>query len=264
MQDEMAQIAARYLPADQTTIMRNETRLGVRENPKAAIAAAFSAGSEFNLCLEEDFLLAPDALSLADWYIANAQPHWFCLNLLASICNSRGNLSAPAHPDFVFESRCLSSIGLGFTRDMWQQIEPIWSEPRTYRRSSWRRMYHDGWDHALLAHLLTHPHLRTIQPVAARCTHLGAIGTYCREDFQRDAFDHIRLCPPLDTAAAFVVAPINDLPADVIGHAHALQDQTRRIESVIEQDLSPHSALHDWVRHHNRKRRERLRAKSHK
>ena len=52
-QEEMAQIAAKYLPAGQTTILRNPTRLGVRENPKAAITAAFSAGSEFNLFAKE-------------------------------------------------------------------------------------------------------------------------------------------------------------------------------------------------------------------
>ena len=41
---------------------------GARDNMFNVLTAAFEAGSTFNLHLEDDFLLAPDAVDLANWY----------------------------------------------------------------------------------------------------------------------------------------------------------------------------------------------------
>jgi len=44
---------------------------GARDNMFNVLNAAFNAGSTFNLHLEDDFLLAPDAVDLANWYYDN-------------------------------------------------------------------------------------------------------------------------------------------------------------------------------------------------
>ncbi|MCG3268824.1 hypothetical protein [Yoonia sp. I 8.24] len=259
-QEALAQIAMDLLPSDQITILRNPKQLGVRENPKAAIDAAFGDRSDFNLCLEEDFLLAPDALQLADWYIANAQPHWVCLNLLAASCGSTGNLSAPAYPELLFESKGFSSIGLGLTRRNWDQLRPHWSAPTAIRRKGYHDIAVDGWDHALFAHLLKHPALRSIHPVAARCTHVGATGTYCTPTFQDAAFGHIALALRDADAAArdgFSLVPIARLPQQIVGHVRAQQDFANLLAQQVTRFEPTRSYLYDRLSHWNRKRRRR-------
>jgi hypothetical protein len=44
---------------------------GARDNMFNVLNAAFSNGSTFNLHLEDDLLLAPDAINLANWYYDN-------------------------------------------------------------------------------------------------------------------------------------------------------------------------------------------------
>ncbi len=260
-QDEIAGLAQSLLPAAGLTLLRNTRRLGVRENPKAAIMAAFAAGSTFNLCLEEDFLLAPDALQLADWYAAHAQPHWMCLNLLAASCECMGNLSDPAHPSLVFEGRGFSSIGVGLTRANWDRVAPSWSAPRGVQRKGRLNMGHSGWDLALFALLLQNPDWRSIHPIAARCTHRGDTGTYCTPAFQDAAFGHIRLADRGIAQAqrdGFQLVPIHALPAEVRGHVLAQQDYARAIEKSLTGYQGRRTLLHDWISDRLRQRRMRL------
>jgi hypothetical protein len=260
-QDIIAQIAQDVLPTDQITILRNATMLGVRENPKAAIDAAFATGSQFNLCLEEDFLLAPDALQLADWYIAHVQPHWMCLNLLAANCGCTGNLSDPKHQELLFESKGFNSLGVGFTRHNWVRLRQFWSAPKTIPRKGKLDLAFAGWDHALFAHLLKHPEMRAIHPVAARCTHTGATGTYCKPQFHDDAFGHIMLATRMygiAQDAGFTVTPISQLPTHIIGHARAQQDDALLRAEQISNTHPTRSYLYDLLSHWNRIRRQHL------
>ena len=52
-----------------THVHLNAERLGVRENPYQALRAVFDMGSDFNVYLEDDLLVSPDALDLANWYL---------------------------------------------------------------------------------------------------------------------------------------------------------------------------------------------------
>jgi len=49
-------------------ITLNTSKLGVRKNPFSIIEKAFDDGSEFNIHLEDDIKLSPDAICLANWY----------------------------------------------------------------------------------------------------------------------------------------------------------------------------------------------------
>jgi len=59
------------------TILRKENSSGVRSHSGArdnmynVLSNAFKAGSDFNVHLEDDFLLSPDAIDLANWYYEN-------------------------------------------------------------------------------------------------------------------------------------------------------------------------------------------------
>ena len=228
-QGALADLCSDILPDNQCTLTRNPTRLGVRANPYATIARAFESGSTFNLCLEDDFLLAPDALLLADWYKENHRPRWAALNLLAGTCGSAANLSVPDCPSQIFESRCFNSIGVGFTRADWNRISTIFrgrKRPFYSRRSilDW------GWDWAVYGAVLMSPQLRVIQPLAARCTHTGETGTHCTPEFQEKSFSWLpmatRECEHA-TREGFTLQDIKKLPPAVAAHVYAQHDAAK-------------------------------------
>ncbi|MCW8842613.1 MAG: hypothetical protein OQK00_04275 [Rhodobacteraceae bacterium] len=222
-QADFTEIAASLLPPESYTITVNPNRLGVRENPRQAITRAFRAGSELNLCLEEDFRLAPDALLMAKWYQENHKPHWMGLNLLAGLCGSAGNLSAPALPKVLFETRCFNSIGVAFTRSDWDRVSHCF-RPRSWRFLRRRNLFDEGWDWALFAYLLLSEDLRMVQPLAARCTHTGTHGTHCTPDFQARAFDRLPLSdwtPDSATPPGYELTDIDALPYEISAHIYS-------------------------------------------
>lgn len=229
---ENAALCTALLPEEQLTLVRNRERLGVRGNPFSAISRAFESGSRFNLILEEDFLLSPDALQLAAWYRDNHKPHWAALNLLAGTCGSAGNLSLPDHPSPVFESRCFNSIGVGLTAGDWHRLRDAFegAPPWDCYPFEW------GWDWAIYSQILLTPGLRVLQPLAARCTHVGAHGTHCLPEFQEKAFD--RLSPsirdrlPPDTEG-FTLTEIANLPPTAAAHAYSQDDAATLRHEVL-------------------------------
>ncbi len=255
-QDQFGDICRRVLPAGSYTLTINPQKLGIRDNPLATITRAFAAGSRFNLCLEEDFQLAPDALDLAKWYVTNHRPHWACLNLLAGTCGSTGNLSDPNHPDLVFESRAFNSIGVGFTRDDWTLARTYWAMPTTRRPAAWFDMRHSGWDWAIYNMVLTHPTLRVIQPVTARCTHLGAMGTNCTPDFQAKAFGGLDLSctrPP-----DFALTAVDALPRPVAAHVSSQNDAAFYLAYLLQNTRPKRRTPRAWLSHLNRQIRGRI------
>jgi hypothetical protein len=222
-QSENAALCEALLPEGQVTLVRNRERLGVRRNPFNAVSRAFESGARFNLNLEEDFLLSPDALQLAAWYRDNHKPHWAALNLLAGTCGSAGNLSLPDHPALVFESRCFNSIGVGLTASDWHRLRDAFEgkAPWDCYPFEW------GWDWAIYAQILLTPELRVLHPLAARCTHVGAHGTHCLPEFQGKAFERLapstrdRLPPGTE---GFHLTRIADLPPTAAAHIYSQDD----------------------------------------
>ena len=52
----------------EVSLVINTERLGVRKNPFNVLNRAFENGAEFVLHLEDDLILSPDAVDLANWY----------------------------------------------------------------------------------------------------------------------------------------------------------------------------------------------------
>lgn len=241
VQASFAPICAEVLDPSQYTLIVNETRLGVRENPKSVIDRAFAEGSDFNLCLEEDFLIAPDALELAQWYKLHHRDHWTALNLVAGSCMSKGNLSHRDSPDTVFETRCFNSIGVGLTRTDWERLRPAWSHPKKLRRGGYYDLAFHGWDISLYEHVLKSSDLRVVQPVLARCTHTGTEGMHCDAVFQAQAFEGMPIAthvPNPSDAAAFNLSAVDDLPYAARAHVYCQWDAAERL-AEMNKGLAP-------------------------
>lgn len=99
----------------------NPYRKGVNINAFTTIARAFDDGSEFNVHIEDDVLLSPDALNLANWYFelqdrTNHLGLFFC-----------GPWSNPAWPYCVHRVEPTAvAPGAGFCISQWQWAT-IWS-----------------------------------------------------------------------------------------------------------------------------------------
>lgn len=222
-----AEIAAETLPAGSFELTVNTERLGIILNPRAAIDDAFAAGSAFNLHIEEDLLLAPDATAMALWFERHHRPHWLCLSLLAGPCGWPGLLSNREFPGTLVETQVFNSIGFAFRQAEWQaHIRPVWIEPATppYRpRSSGQWRTHWGWDWSIYGALLASPHLRTVQPLLARATHNGPTGTYSTPDFHHRAFDGLPLHD--GSAVDFRLADPAELPFEVRSHLNGFDER---------------------------------------
>lgn len=171
-------LVRRYLPRAQIHV--NRKKLGVRENPYQALTDAFQAGSEYNLYLEEDIILSPDAIALADWYCEHPPAQQtLCLNLLRY-------QSDASRPDEVLVTATeFNALGLGITRAAWfAHFQRVWFEDPPGHKEI-------GWDWSVKRMLGDTPDLFTVQPALSRSNHTGRVGTYCRPAFHDATFGHL-------------------------------------------------------------------------
>lgn len=93
----------------------NDERKGLNENIKACLHDAMENGSEFNIAIEDDVELAPDAFALAEWFRTyEHNSEYGCLGLCQF---SKGTES----PDEITEAQEFRSWGYCFTRDSWHK-----------------------------------------------------------------------------------------------------------------------------------------------
>jgi hypothetical protein len=150
----------------------NAKRLGVGGNPLATISRAFDAGSEFNVALEDDLILSPDALDLANWFYAlPSVKNYLCLNLF-------NYKSAPEHGAVVEEAHHFVPLGWAATRRAWQYwIKPNWTGDVR------------GWDFAVNKAWESTRRIKLLQPRLSRANHLGREGgVHCSTQYHDKTF----------------------------------------------------------------------------
>ena len=231
---EFAKIAADVLANFEYDLKVNQRVRGITLNPFLAIEDAFSAGSRLNLYLEEDLLVAPDATEVALWYQREHKPGWLCLSLLAGPCASTGFLSNERYPDLLFAARTFNSIGFVIRREEWHaHARSAWlgdqrRQPREIQ-ANWR--YNWGWDWSLYGLVAASPTLRSIQPVLARATHTGHLGTYSLPEFHDAAFGKL----PINARKAidYRLTEVDELPHEVRSHVF-LQDELTTMRMEME------------------------------
>jgi hypothetical protein len=193
----------------------NTEVLGVRRNPFALLEEVFAAGSTINIYLEEDMVVAPDTIALAEWFESHCQSNWICLSLLAGGCGGRGPISQSAFPDLLFLARTFNSLGFVATRAAWRtHFAPNWmADPPGARHVA-------GWDWSIHFHLVRHPHLRTVQPALARANHTGRDdGEHCSAEFHDLAFGELPVASLPAGSCAYRLLKLEELPAAPRRHA---------------------------------------------
>jgi hypothetical protein len=230
--DDMAATARELLAGHDVEIAVNPRRLGVRENPFRVIERAFALGSDLNLHLEEDLLLAPDATRLALWYGANHRDGWLCLNLIAGGCASAGLISNPDHPALLFAGSTFNSLGFAVRREEWNACMAAAWMPERMDIAKFDGVRTGGWDWQIFGLMFDDRRLRSLQPVLARATHTGRIaGEYCTPKFHDLAFKGL---PLYDGSGEidYRLLPIGDLPSAVQRHARLWEEMTAALRAL--------------------------------
>lgn len=144
---------------------------GARVNMYNALNSAFEAGSDFNLHLEDDFLLSPDCVDLANWYYENYKDKPLTYMSYGMFgFGPRGNDYTALEEVEFFE-------GLG-----WCAFKENWET--CYKNAWWdeslaKRHYKAyGWDWNVQAFFRENK-CKAIRPVINRTQHNGRIGGTC-------------------------------------------------------------------------------------
>src|SRR5574340_426440 len=132
----------------------NGGHLGCDRNMFRSISQCFEYGSEFHVQIEDDTLLAPDALDLADWFFNHPErDNYVLLNLHA---HSK-DLSQPLD---IHEHYGFTSWGWAITREMWERwILPNWGGKH--------RVHPMRWDWSV-SYALRKNGLKTLSPILSR------------------------------------------------------------------------------------------------
>jgi hypothetical protein len=165
---------------------------GCDRNTLFSISRAFLHGSEFNLHIEDDTVLSPDALDLCDWFWRLPErDDYVLLNLFAyskslkcavckgvgapwnnsasvpcTVCGGLGNRGLD-----VLESARFNSWGWAITRGMWEKyLLPEWNAKKQTNPM--------GWDWSVGLTIQRHG-LKTLHPALSRVKNIGREnGTY--------------------------------------------------------------------------------------
>jgi hypothetical protein len=159
--------------------LHQSTHLGIDANTEWVINAAFDMGkSSFNLHLEDDIVISPDALLLCEWYRLDPPGAEDALTLgIASSSRS------PAAPLFVAWHPIFSPYGWACRRHNWLY----------HLRPQWNHKKHDprGWDWSISHYMYRHG-FYSIHPLLSRALNIGAKGgTYETPEHHARNFDGI-------------------------------------------------------------------------
>lgn len=155
-------------------IINNKKILGVAGNAKSLLDTVFSWGSSFNVHVEEDVVVTPDALALADWY-SSIQDRYAVLGLVNYFSN-------PDRPIDVLDTHYFAPIGWCIKRTMWESlIGPEWLNDSR------------GYDFSI-ANTIDRTKTRTLHPMLSRSTHIGRDGgVHCSKEYHDKTFGNLAL-----------------------------------------------------------------------
>lgn len=171
------------------TTVRRDRPLGINWNNHDLIGRAFAIGSSYNLALEDDVELAPDALRLVEWH--RQREDQSVLNLFnKSADGPEVALNVYAGYHFCpFAWACPSVV--------WHDLAANWmTDPR-------------GWDWTVEI-VMRRLGIPSLTPMVSRARHIGVVGTHF------DAETHAAYFPPhltFQQAPAVGEFKINDVVA---------------------------------------------------
>ena len=144
--------------AGDVAIIRHRKHLGVADHPPAIFDGL---KSDCYVSIEDDCVLAPDALHLADWFFEHHARQYPFLSL------GRASKTGWERPDDILETPVIESPWAWcFTRDSWHWIRPRWN---------CKTVAPTGWDWSLTYTMAVNQQT-ALAPVLSRATNIGRDG----------------------------------------------------------------------------------------
>lgn len=142
----------------------NQQRLGLNRNIQKVLEEAMDAGSEFNIALEDDIVLAPDALRLAEWFRTYPGSGEY------AVCGFFGFGRKSPDPLELESGREFRSWGYCFTRAGWDScvFPGLHYQPTMHRETP----FCDLWDFKMQAYFIQYG-VKTLHPALSRSNHEG-------------------------------------------------------------------------------------------
>lgn len=192
-----------------TKILWNKEKLGLNANIRQALFSAMEDGSEFNVAIEDDVVLSPDALDLAEWFRTYDKRGEYIALVL---CHFDGK----GRPRVLHPLRKFWSWGYCFTREGWKKaFVDGWDYVEKQRKEDKRGT---NWDTLMMRWVLTR-RFSTLLPDLSRSRHIGEVGgTHFLEHNASKHYDRFfRNLPVSDGSVrdGFVVeGTINECPTE--------------------------------------------------
>ena len=144
-----------------TSIVFNDKKLGINGNTYAPIKRAFEK-SDYCIYWEDDIILCPDALDMAEWYtgVDKSSISAMCL------CNL-WDKSEALDENLVYKSRRFCGWGFVVSKSQFEKyFEPAWFTGQ------------GCWDTSSARHIRTFAGIYNIVPQLSRSTNIGKFGTH--------------------------------------------------------------------------------------
>lgn len=157
-----------------TTIIKNEKKLGVRNNPHNLLKYVFETmNSDMNVYMEDDVIISPDALQMADWFFTQ-DTEYFSLQYFNRTRNNPNNLTD------LIEINPIEFSALSFVlkRKNWDNLKSMWY------------LHKKGWDYSVCNNL----DKKMITPSFSRSNHIGRVGTYMVSKIQDQFYTDRQMC----------------------------------------------------------------------
>lgn len=165
------EILEKYLNCEEIII--NSYNFGVTWNSIQAWNYIFEKKkSFFNLFLEEDVILSPDAINLTNWFINN---YFNDPTKMAIILHNY--TKTPINNTICKLYKRFTTFGMGITSKIWFDL---------YRNNITSDMR--GWDFSIDKLLKSNTNLYTVLPEFSRANHIGKYGTHCSPEFHDNTF----------------------------------------------------------------------------
>lgn len=157
-----------------TQVVWSKSHLGMNKGTYESMRRAFEdLGADFNVYLEEDYLLSPDAFNLVEWYISHEVEMRSAPKVkdIAAYC-----LFGLAHEDGASPTEVVLSKGGGFWGFVMSQRQ--W---QTYAKKGWfvgrpeiaSGKFTTSWDKRLAIYISTFPGVYRAFPVLSRTSNTG-------------------------------------------------------------------------------------------
>lgn len=167
----------------------NKDRLFIDKNGFQALSYVFdNLGSSFNIHVEEDVILSPNATKLCLWY-ENSK---FDPEKTMCLCMHNHQEIENANESKCFRHDVFNAYGWAATKDNWNRwLKPEWF---TNNYSPDKKTIRYGWDWSLIYHTQVAKTVTVIIPEISRSTTIGELGGINMScDFWRAEFKNHKL-----------------------------------------------------------------------